>query len=170
MKYKNLANIPLLLVILSSCGSESKSDTETVINENNNKILSERKEKALFGYRCTYLAHKLLKVMDSQNQITQYDAASTTSPEVHPKASDRSSASMYLAWAWGVRNYGKKLVTNNDPNWDTRGVDVFNDSEYINQAESVDKMIVNREPWVTNDFMNCRDAWSIDEHGIDLSS
>ena len=164
MKYKYLANISLLLVILSSCGSDNKSDTETIINENNNKILSERKEKALFGYRCTILSHELLKVMDSQGQITQYDAASTTSPEVHPKASDRTGASMYLAWAWGVRNYGKKLVIDNDPNFDV------NDSEYINQLDSVKKMIVNREPWVTNDFINCRDAWLNDENGIDLST
>ena len=164
MKYKKLLSIPLLLVILSSCGSENESETESVINENKNKILSERKEKALFGWRCAHLAHKLLVVMDSQGQITEYIQESMVSPEVHSKAGDKTTAGLYLNWAWQVRTYGMKLAVNNDPNFD------MNDSEYKNQIDSVDEMIANREPWVTNDFMDCRNTWSMDEYGIDLST
>ena len=165
MKYKRLLNIPLLLVILSSCSSENESDTESVINQNKNKILSEKKEKALFGWRCAHLAHKLLLVMDSQGAISEYIVDSMTSPKIKPKYSgDKIASGLYLHWAWQVRTYGMKLAVDNDPNFD------MNDTEYKNQIDSVDEMIVNREPWVTNDFLNCRDTWSMDEHGIDLST
>jgi hypothetical protein len=147
--------------------AQPKNDIQIVIEgesgKKNKLNMLSKKNKALTGWRCAHLSDRLLFVMNSQGAITEYVQGSGIKPETNYKYSgDTMASSLYLNWAWSVRNWGIRLAEDNDPNFDTSS------TEYTNQIDSVNEIIAKGGPWVNNDFIDCRDMWSVDEFGYSL--